>query len=58
MSRYPTFFADVNARFGFKMFSSPKYVAFTRKLGIVEIIIAGVSAVGFIVSLIFGLNWR
>ena len=25
MFRYPKFFADFNARFGFKMFSSPKY---------------------------------
>jgi hypothetical protein len=58
MFRYPKLFADFNARFGFKMFSSPKDIAFTRKLGIVEIIIAGVSAVGFVVSLIFGLNWR
>jgi hypothetical protein len=41
MFRYPKFFADFNARFGFKMFSSPKDIAFTRKLGIVEIIIAG-----------------
>jgi hypothetical protein len=58
MFRYPKFFADLNARFGFKMFSSPKYIAFTRKLGIVEIILAGLSVVGFVVSLIFGLNWH
>jgi hypothetical protein len=58
MFRYPKFFADLNARFGLKMFSSPKYIAFTRGLGIVEMILAGVGAVGFVVSLIFGLNWR
>jgi hypothetical protein len=57
MFRYPRFFADLNARFGFRMFSSPKYIAFTRKLGIVEMILAGVSAVSLIVSLIFGLKW-
>jgi hypothetical protein len=54
MFRYPKFFADLNARFGFKMFSSPKHIAFTRKLGIVEMILAGLSVVGFAVSLIFG----
>jgi hypothetical protein len=53
MFRYPRFFADLNARFGLKMFSSPKYIAFTRKLGIVEMILA----VSLIVSLIFGLKW-
>jgi hypothetical protein len=57
MFRYPKFFADFNARFGFKMFSSPKYIAFTRKLGIVEMILAGVSAVSLIVSLIFDRSW-
>jgi hypothetical protein len=58
MFRYAKFFADLNARFGFKVFSSPKYIAFTRKLGIVEMILAGLSVVGFVVSRIFGLNWR
>jgi hypothetical protein len=58
MFRYPKFFADFNPRFGLKRFSSPKYIAFLRGLGIVEMILAGVGAVGFVVSLIFGLNWR
>jgi hypothetical protein len=58
MFRYPKFFRDLNARFGFKKSYSPRYIAFLRKLGIVEMILAGVSAVGFVVSLIFGLNWR
>jgi hypothetical protein len=57
MFRYPRFFADLNARFGFKMFSSPKYIAITRNLGLVEMILAGVSAISLIVSLIFGLKW-
>jgi hypothetical protein len=56
--RYPKFFADLNARFGLKRFSSPKYIAFTRKFGIVGVILAGLSALGFVVSLIFGLNGR
>ena len=50
--------ADLNARFGLKIFSSPKYIAFTRKFGIVGVILAGLSALGFVVSLIFGLNGR
>jgi hypothetical protein len=58
MFRYPKLFADFNARFGFKRFSSPKYIAFTRKLGIVEMILAGVSVVSLVVSLIFGFKWR
>jgi hypothetical protein len=57
MFRCPKFFADLNVRFGFKMFSSPKYIAFTRGLGIVEMILAGVSVVSLVVSLIFGLKW-
>jgi hypothetical protein len=57
MFRYPKFFTDFNARFGFKMFSSPKYIAFTRKLGIVEMILTGVSVVSLVVSLIFGFKW-
>jgi hypothetical protein len=39
------------------MFSSPKYIAFTRNLGLVEMTLAGVSAISLIVSLIFGLKW-
>lgn len=58
MFRYPTFFANLNARFGFKRFSLPKYIAFLRGLGILEMVLAGVGAVGFVASLIFGLNWR
>jgi hypothetical protein len=57
MFRYPRFFANFNARFGFKMFSSPRYITFLRRFGIVEMIVAGVSGVSFLVSLIFGLNW-
>jgi hypothetical protein len=57
MFRYPKFFADFNARFGFKMFSSPKYIAFLRKLGIAEMILAGISVVSLVVSLIFGFKW-
>ena len=56
MFRYPKFFADFNARFGFKMFSSPKHIAFIRKLGIAGMILAGVSAVSLVVSLLFGLK--
>jgi hypothetical protein len=56
MYRYPRFFADLNARFGFRRFSTPKHIAFTRRLGIVEMILAGVFAVSLVVSLIFGVN--
>ena len=56
--RYPKVFADLNARFGFKMFSSPKYIAFLRGFGILEMVLASVGAVGFVVSLIFGWGWR
>ena len=57
MFRYPEFFAKINARFGFSMFASPKSIAFTRKIGILEMILAGLSVISAIVMSALGLKW-
>jgi hypothetical protein len=54
MFRYPEFFAKINARLGFRIFASPKFVTFTRPLRIIEMILAGISAISTIVM--FALN--
>lgn len=52
--RYPEFFAKINARFGMKWASSPRFIALTKIMGIVEMSLAGLSAVLFLVGLAFG----
>jgi hypothetical protein len=56
MFRYPKTFADWNARFRFWKFTSPKYISFIRKFGIAAMVIAGISAVSFLATLILGLK--
>ena len=57
MFRYPEFFAKINARFGLRMFAEPKHIAFIRWLGVVEMILAGLSGLGELVMLGFRLKW-
>lgn len=57
MYRYPEFFAKINARFGLKAFASPKHISFTRKLGIIEMVLAALSVINVLVSYCFGLKW-
>jgi hypothetical protein len=56
MFRYPEFFAKINARFGFRKFTSPRAIAFIRWMGIVEMTLAGISVVSELVGLAFGLK--
>ena len=43
--RYPDFFARMNTRVGFKRFSGPRFISFTRKAGIFYMALAVVSAI-------------
>jgi hypothetical protein len=55
MFHYPGVFARINARFGMKWLSGPKYISFTKKLGIVEVVLATLSVLGFLIRAVFGL---
>jgi hypothetical protein len=55
--RYPEFFAKLNTHLGFRKYSSPKYIVFLKWMGFVEMILAGISAIGATISFAFGLNW-
>jgi hypothetical protein len=57
MFRYPEFFARINARFGFTFFATPKFIKFTRWVGIIEMILAGLSLVNAVVMSLFGVKW-
>jgi hypothetical protein len=57
MFRYPERFAKINARFGFSMFTSPKFIAFTRWMGIVEMALAGISVISELIMIAFDLKW-
>jgi hypothetical protein len=52
--RYPEFFARVNVRFGFKSAMNPKFIKFTRWMGIVEMILAALSLIGTVVMAAHG----
>jgi hypothetical protein len=54
--RYPEFFARVNVRFGFKSAMNPKFIKFTRWMGIVEMILAALSLIGTVVMAALG--WK
>jgi hypothetical protein len=47
--RHPEFFAKLNARFGAKWASGPRFISFTRKAGIVYMAMAVLSAVVMLV---------
>ncbi len=55
--RYPEVFAKINARFGFRIFASPKFIVFTKWMGIVEMILAGLSVVSMLVMAALGSRW-
>jgi hypothetical protein len=57
MFRYPEFFARINARFGLKAFGSPKFIKFTRWMGIVEMTLAGLSAINVALMTLSGFKW-
>jgi hypothetical protein len=52
--RYPEAIARMNARFGFKSATSPKFIRFTRWMGIVEMILAVLSLVSTVAMYAFG----
>jgi len=56
MFRHPEWFAKMNARFGLKAFTSPRFVKFTRWMDIVEMTLAGLSTI--YVVLYWLLKWR
>jgi hypothetical protein len=58
MFRHPEFFAKINARFGLEIFASPKFSTFTKKLGILEMVLAGLSVIAAIVMYALGLKWH
>jgi hypothetical protein len=57
MYRYPGAFARLNARLGLKAFSSPKYIAFTKKLGVVEMALAALAVINVLITRAFGIKW-
>jgi hypothetical protein len=52
--RYPEVFARLNARFGFRSFSGPRFISFTRKAGVFYMALAALSAILTAVSYAFG----
>lgn len=48
--RYPEFFARMNARFGAKRLSGPRFITFTRRAGIFYMVMAIVSVVAVLVA--------
>jgi hypothetical protein len=56
MYRYPDVFARVNARFGFKSATNPKFVKLIRWTGIVEMTLAALSVLSQIVM--SALGWK
>jgi hypothetical protein len=56
MYRYPEAFARVNVRFGFKSAMNPKFINFTRWMGITAMIFAVLSLIGVFVMPILG--WK
>jgi hypothetical protein len=56
MFRYPEFFAKINDRFGFKIGTSAKFIVFTRRMGIVEMILAALSAISTLIMHVLGMK--
>jgi hypothetical protein len=57
MFRYPEYFAKLNARWGLRVFSTPKGITFIRRMGMVAMTLAGLSVISEIVMLVFGFKW-
>ena len=56
MFRYPELFARIHARFGMKWLSGPKYISFIKKLGMVEMVLAALSIIVFLIKVALGLS--
>jgi len=54
MFRYPELFAGLNSRFMMKWLSGPKFISFTKKLGVVEMVLASLSVVFYLIEAAFG----
>jgi hypothetical protein len=54
MFRRPEFFTRINMRLGMKWLSGPKYISLTKKIGIVEMVLAILSGVGYLIRAAFG----
>lgn len=50
--RYPDFFARFNARFGLHRFAAPQFTNLIKRMGIVGMILAALSLVGFALKLV------
>jgi len=57
MHRYPEFFAKINGAFGLKRFTGPRYITFTQRMGILEMTLAALGVLSFIITTALGLNW-
>jgi len=55
MYRYPEFFAKMSILFLPKVELSPGFISFTKKLGVVEMILAGIAAISGIID---ALGWK
>jgi hypothetical protein len=56
MYRYPEVFARVNVRFGLKSAANPKFINFTRWMGITAMVLAALSLVSMVVT--SALGWK
>jgi hypothetical protein len=56
MFRYPELFAKINARFGLKIGTSPRFIAFTRRMGIVEMALAVLSVISTVIMHVVGVR--
>jgi hypothetical protein len=57
MFRYPEFFAKMNARFGWTAFATPKGILFTRRLGVIEMVLAALAVLNALLVYAFGSKW-
>jgi hypothetical protein len=55
--RYPEFFAKLNARLGFERLTGPRFIRFTKWLGIVEMACAAIFLAAEIVLTALGIDW-
>ena len=56
MYRYPEAFAKANVRFGFKSATNPKFIKFTRWMGIAEMTLAALSVISEVAA--SALGWK
>ena len=54
MFRYPEFFATINARVGLTRAKSPQFISLAKKVGIVEMVLAGLSVIAALLSIFLG----